>query len=220
MTLPRTAFNVLMLIGTLSAGFAQTPAPAAKPAAPIIPTVITSNEMEMWSTDTETRSVFKDNVVVTGNNLKITCDKLDVTATRLDDDKNKDATVGTLEKFKTLVATGNVHIVQGDREVTCGRAEVFPTEDKVVLTEKPVVIDSSGPYVATGTRIVLLRGERRLFGDNIRLQGPPIRDLGFDKEKPMQAPAPAPRLQGPPIRDLGFDKNKITPTPTKPARTP
>lgn len=192
MTLPRTAFNVLMLIGTLSAGFAQTPAPAAKPAAPIIPTVITSNEMEMWSTDTETRSVFKDNVVVTGNNLKITCDKLDVTATRLDDDKNKDATVGTLEKFKTLVATGNVHIVQGDREVTCGRAEVFPTEDKVVLTEKPVVIDSSGPYVATGTRIVLLRGERRLFGDNIRLQGPPIRDLGFDKNKTMQAPAALP----------------------------
>ena len=200
MTLPRTAFNVLMLIGTLSAGFAQTPAPAAKPAAPIIPTVITSNEMEMWSTDTETRSVFKDNVVVTGNNLKITCDKLDVTATRLDDDKNKDATVGTLEKFKTLVATGNVHIVQGDREVTCGRAEVFPTEDKVVLTEKPVVIDSSGPYVATGTRIVLLRGERRLFGDNIRLQGPPIRDLGFDKNKTMQAPS-------------------ALPTP-KPARTP
>jgi hypothetical protein len=39
---------------------------------------------------------------------------------------------------------------------------------------------------------VLLRGERRLFGDNIRLQGPPIRDLGFDKNKTMQAPAPAP----------------------------
>ncbi|HSI09193.1 MAG: LptA/OstA family protein [Rariglobus sp.] len=192
MTLPRLSIHALMLLGSLSAVFAQTPAPAAKPAATIVPTVITSTEMEMWSTDTETRSIFKENVVVTGNNLKITCDKLDVTATRLDDDKNKDATIGTLEKFKTLVATGNVHIVQGDREVTCGRAEVFPTEDKVVLTEKPVVIDSSGPYVATGTRIVLLRGERRLFGDNIRLQGPPIRDLGFDKNKTMQAPATLP----------------------------
>ncbi|WP_415663408.1 LptA/OstA family protein, partial [Rariglobus hedericola] len=165
----------------LATARAQTP-PAA-----IIPTVITSTKMEMWSTDTETRSVFQQNVVVTGNNIKITCDNLDVTATRLDDPKNKGATVGTLEKFKTLVATGNVHIVQGDREVTCGRAEVFPAEDRVVLTEKPVVIDSSGPYVATGTRIVLLRGERRLFGDNIKLQGPPIRDLGFDKNKPVQA---------------------------------
>jgi lipopolysaccharide export system protein LptA len=194
MTLPRTSLYALLLLGSLTAAFAQTPAPAAKPAAPIIPTVITSTEMEMWSTDTETRSIFKENVVVTGNNLKITCDKLDVTATRLDDAKNKDATIGTLEKFKSLIATGNVHIVQGDREVTCGRAEVFPAEDRIVLTEKPVVIDNTGPYVATGTRIVLLRGERRLFGDNIRLQGPPIRDQGPDKNKPMQAPAPLPKL--------------------------
>jgi lipopolysaccharide export system protein LptA len=188
MTLLRRLLPLAPLALLLATARAQTP-----PVAPIVPTVITSTTMEMWSTDTETRSVFEQNVVVSGNNLRITCDKLDVTATRLDDAKNKDATVGTLEKFKTLVATGNVHIVQGDREVTCGRAEVFPAEDRVVLTEKPVVIDSSGPYVATGTRIVLLRGERRLFGDNIKLQGPPIRDLGFDKNKTMQAPATLPR---------------------------
>ena len=54
-------------------------------------------------------------------------------------------------------------------------------------------IDNDGPYVATGDRIVLLRGERRIFGDNIRLQGPPIRDLGFEKDKPVQAPAALPR---------------------------
>lgn len=189
MTFPRPAPLLLALLAALAASsFAR----AAAPAAPIVPTVITSTKMEMWSTDTETRSIFEQDVVVTGNNLRITCDKLDVTATRLDEPDNKDATVGTLEKFKTLVATGNVRIVQGDREVTCGRAEVFPGEDRVVLTEKPVVIDNSGPYVATGTRIVLLRGERRLFGDNIRLQGPAIRDLGFDKDKTMQSPAPVP----------------------------
>ena len=151
--------------------------------------------MEMWSTDTETRSIFKENVTVTGNNLRLTCDKLDVTAVRLvgkDAQADKNSTLPTVEKFKTLVATGNVHIVQGDREVTCGKAEVFPGEDRVVLTEKPVVIDNDGPYVATGDRIVLLRGERRIFGDNIRLQGPPIRDLGFEKDKPVQAPAALP----------------------------
>lgn len=187
--------RLLLCLASLLALFAAASVRAAE--APPVPTVITSHKMEMWSTDTETRSVFQDNVVVTGTNIKITCDKLDVTATRLEDVKNKDATVGTLEKFKTLVATGNVHIVQGDREVTCGRAEVFPAEDRVVLTEKPVVIDNSGPYVATGTRIVLLRGERRLFGDNIKLQGPPIRDQGADKDKPMQPPAPLPRLPKP-----------------------
>lgn len=166
-----------------------------KPAAPV-PTVITSTSMEMWSTETETRSIFQENVTVTGNNLRLTCDKLDVTAVRLvgkDAQAEKNATLPSLEKFKTLVATGKVHIVQGDREVTCGRAEVFPGEDRIVLTEKPVVIDNVGPYVATGDRIVLLRGERRIFGENIRLQGPPIRDLGFEKEKPIQAPASLPR---------------------------
>jgi lipopolysaccharide export system protein LptA len=166
-----------------------------------VPTIITSTSMEMWSTDTETRSIFKENVTVTGNNLRITCDKLDVTAVRMigkDAQAEKNATLPSVEKFKTLVATGNVHIVQGEREVTCGRAEVFPGEDRVVLTEKPVVIDNDGPYVATGDRIVLLRGERRIFGDNIRLQGPPIRDLGFEKDKPMQAPASLPRPTGTP----------------------
>jgi lipopolysaccharide export system protein LptA len=184
------------LLALLAASLAQAAdtKPPVVPAAPIVPTVITSTKMEMWSTDTETRSIFQQNVVVTGNNLKITCDKLDVTATRLEDIKNKDAAVPNPEKFKTLIATGNVHIIQGDREVTCGRAEVFPAEDRVVLTEKPVVIDSAGPYVATGDRIVLLRGERRLFGDNIKLQGPPIRDLGFEKDKPVQAPVSLPRL--------------------------
>jgi lipopolysaccharide export system protein LptA len=164
-----------------------------KSAAASVPTVITSTSFEMWSTETETRSIFKENVIVTGNNLRLTCDKLDVTAVRMLGKDDKNATIPAVEKFKTLVATGNVHIVQGEREVTCGKAEVFPGEDRVVLTEKPVVIDNDGPYVATGDRIVLLRGERRIFGDNIRLQGPAIRDLGFDKDNPVQAPAPLPR---------------------------
>lgn len=185
-------FRVPTLLLSLLASSGLLTAADNKPAAPI-PTVITSTSMEMWSTETETRSIFKENVTVTGNNLRLTCDKLDVTAVRMIGKDDKNSTVPSVEKFKTLVATGNVHIVQGGREVTCGRAEVFPGEDRVVLTEKPVVIDNDGPYVATGDRIVLLRGERRIFGDNIRLQGPPIRDLGFEKDKPMQAPAALPR---------------------------
>lgn len=175
----------LLVIGLGSALFAETK-PNAITAVPLVPTVITSKTLEMWSTDTDTHSIFDQNVVVTGNNMRMTCDHLDVLAARLGD---KDAVVGKLDKFKTLVATGHVHIVQGDRDVTCGRAEVFPRENRIVLTENPVVIDSSGPYVAKGTRIILLRGERRLFGDNIEITGPPIKDLGFDKDKPMAPPA-------------------------------
>jgi len=186
----RLLLGSTLLATSLGSAFAaDAKNPPAAPAGPPTPTVITSKSLEMWSTDTDTHSIFDQNVIVTGNNMRITCDHLDVLAARLGD---KDATVGKLDKFKSLVATGNVHIVQGDRDVTCGRAEVFPRENRIVLTESPVVIDSSGPYVAKGTKIVLLRGERRLFGDNIEITGPPIKDLGFDKEKPMQAPVKAP----------------------------
>lgn len=182
--LPRTATFLMGAAASLLAGHALAVEPLPPP-----PTVIESTSLEMRSTDTETIAVFDQNVIVTANNLKITCDHLEVIATRIGD---LTATVAKLDQFKSLIAVGRVHIIQGDREVTCGRAEVFPAEEKIILTETPVVIDKSGPYVATGTKIVLLRGERRLFGDNIKLTGPALKDMGFDKDAPMKPPAPVP----------------------------
>ena len=46
----------------------------------------------------------------------------------------KDDTVGKQDRFKSLIAVGNVHIVQGEREATCARAEVRPREDRITLT--------------------------------------------------------------------------------------
>ena len=158
-------------------------------APPVTPTEITSQKLEMKSTDTETTAIFDGSVKLVGNNITITCDHLDVVATRLGD---KAAVLAKLDQFRSLVATGHVRILQGDREVTCGRAEIFPNENKLILTESPVVIDSSGPYIATGDRIILLRGERRIFGDNVKFTFPPLKDLGFDKDKPVQPPAPVP----------------------------
>lgn len=195
--MPRSLLRVAPLLALFAASLplsAQTPAKPARPSAPApaaaapVPTVITGDHFEMWSTDTETRAYWLNNVVVTGDNLRLTCDKLDVTAIRFDDDKAKDSAIPTVDKFKTLVATGHVHIVQGDREATSDRADVFPGEDRVVLTGNVVITDHSGPYVATGDRVVLLRGERRITGDNIRGTFPPIKDLGAEAGKPA-APA-------------------------------
>jgi lipopolysaccharide export system protein LptA len=159
--------------------------PAAVRAAEPPNTVIVSQALDMHSTDTETISAFTGNVVVTGNDLRITCDRLDVVSTRMGD---KTDTVGRQENFKSLVATGHVHIVQQDREASCGRAEVLPREDKVTLTENPVVIDHGNNTVATGEPIMLLRGERRVLGTNVHITLPPIKDLGFDKNTPPPAP--------------------------------
>lgn len=152
-------------------------------------TVIESEQFDWRSTDTETTSVFTGRVVVTGTNLKLTCDRLDIVAMRKAD---PGATIGKIEGFKSLVATGNVRIIQGDREAACGRAEVFPGDDKIILTGQPVVVDHSVNWTWTGDELEMLRNQRQIRGKNARFTGPPIKDLGVDKPKPTEAaPAPA-----------------------------
>ncbi|HEX2100724.1 MAG TPA: LptA/OstA family protein [Candidatus Synoicihabitans sp.] len=151
-------------------------------------TELRSDSLEMVSNEEESRALSVGNVVLTGTNLKIVCDRLEIIASRVGD---LDGAVPTLEKFKYLLATGNVRIVQGDREATCGRAEVFPREERVVLTEDPVLIDRSSDIVQRGTKIVLFRGEQRVSIENPVLSGPPIKDLGPDaRDEPAAPPAP------------------------------
>jgi lipopolysaccharide export system protein LptA len=158
---------------------------APAPATPPVPTVIESGSAEMVSTAKETTFTFRNGVTVTATNMKLTCDHLEVVALRSGDPA---ATFGKQEDFKSLVAVGGVRIVQSDREATCERAEVFPGEDKVVLTGNPVVRSMDGQYQATGPKMVLHRGERRAqiigeAGERPRISLPPLKDLGYEKEK-------------------------------------
>lgn len=162
-----------------------------------VPTVIQSDGPgEMVSTETETTFTFRDNVVVTGTNLRLSCDLLVVVARRTGDPA---ATLGRQEDFKSLVATGNVRIVQEDREALCGRAEVLPGEDKVILKDKPRVRMLDGSYEASGPEMLLERGQRRAVilgtpAEPTRILLPPIKDLGYDTPgaKKSDGPGPAP----------------------------
>ena len=82
---------------------------------------------------------------------------------------DKTSTLPALDKFKYMLATGHVVITQADREATCGRAEVLPHEDKVVLTENPVLIDRATDWTSAGEKITLLRGERRVRTSDVRV---------------------------------------------------
>jgi lipopolysaccharide export system protein LptA len=186
MNLPRSALLLLVL----AAG------PAPIPAQDLQPTVIDSEQMDMRSTDTQTTFLFTRNVVVTGTNLRLTCDRLEVITTRKGDPT---ATIGKLGRFKSLIAEGDVHIVQSDREAACGRAEVLPDDDKIILTDHPVVKDLGNGATATGPKMVLYRGERRAVIEGgeaapSRIVLPAIKDLGFNPEpKPATPPAEAPQ---------------------------
>jgi len=161
-------------------------------------TVIESEQLDMRSTDTETTSVLTGKVVLTGTNLRLTCDRLEIVALRSGDPK---ATIGKVDSFKSLVATGNVRIIQGDREAACGRAEVLPGSDKITLTGSPVVVDHAINWRWTGDELEMLRGERQIRGKNARFTGPPIKDLGIDKLKtpPPATEAPAPAATAPEV---------------------
>ena len=89
-------------------------------------------------------------------------------------------------------------IVQGDRAATCGRAEVFPREDKIELTEKPVVIDRGIDWRGAGRKITMFRGERRVVIEGSEFEGPEIRDLGFDPKQPAAPSGAAPAGSTPP----------------------
>lgn len=149
-------------------------------------TVIECEQFDWRSSDTETTSVFSGRVVATATNLRLVCDRLEVVALRKGDPT---ATIGKLETFKSMIATGNVRIIQGDREAACGRAEVLPGDNKIILTGQPVVVDHSVNWTWTGDELEMLRGERQIRGKNARFTGPPIKDLGVDKDKKAD-PAP------------------------------
>jgi lipopolysaccharide export system protein LptA len=176
---------VLLPRGSCAEDPAAAKSTAPAPAVPPVPTVIESGSAEMVSTAKETTFTFRNGVTVTATNMKLTCDHLEVVALRSGDPS---ATFGKQEDFKSLVAVGGVRIVQSDREATCERAEVFPGEDKVVLTGNPVVRSMDGQYQATGPKMVLHRGERRAQiigepGERPRISLPPLKDLGYEKEK-------------------------------------
>lgn len=189
--------SLLLFFALLPVGFIR----AAEPV-PAETIVECAGIFDTVSSETEITSTFRDKVVVTGTNLKLTCDFLTVVALRKD---NTTAALGKYGYFKSLVATGHVRIVQGDREAACGRAEIFPGEDKIILSEKvdgarPHVRSLDDEYHAEGYRLILYRGQRRAViepdpasGQGTRITLPALKDLGYDKEKQSPPAEPAPK---------------------------
>lgn len=156
-------------------------------------TTLDCDHAEMWSVGDETRGICTGSVTLVGTDLKIVCDRLEFTAQGVGD---KTATLPSLDKFKYMLATGHVIIVQSEREATCGRAEVLPREDKVVLTENPVLIDHGTDWTSAGEKITLLRGERRVIVDKSRVTGPALKNLSYDAA-PSTMPADGAAKPGP-----------------------
>ncbi len=122
---------------------AETPPPGA--------TVITSDELH---SDQSTHiSIFTGNVVVLGNNFRMTCQEMTVYFTNDN-------------KVDKLVATGDVIITQPDRVTHCGHAEYFHDDDKFVLTDQPVILDHKNKI--SGPEIIIFRTTQKMIVDKGR----------------------------------------------------
>ena len=76
-----------------------------------------------------------------------------------------------------------MRILQHDREAVCGLAEVLPDEDKIVLSDNPVIVFHNNGTRQAGDTITLFRGSREVKITNMRATLPPLKDLGFDPDK-------------------------------------
>jgi lipopolysaccharide transport protein LptA len=175
---------VLLPFPVIGAG----PPPKPLPAADSTPTVIDSDRLEMVTLEEETHFVFSDNVIVTATNMTVRCDRLEVFAGRHANAAEGEQT-NELGRIQRIFAIGNVRIEQEGRQATSGRAEVFPQEGMIVLTENPVIEDSQGRV--SGERIVLYQGESRAVVESgatqpARVFLPTLPDLGADPRRPTR----------------------------------
>jgi lipopolysaccharide export system protein LptA len=141
---------------------------------------------------------FSGHVKVQSKDLLVHCDTLEVIAEPKGETETPQGStmstpaVGTIEK---IIAAGHVEITQGIRQAKAGRAEIFSKENRIVLSDNPIVIDTEGTI--EGFRIILFQDAEGV--QRVSVEGDPT------------TPAERPRIVLPSMPDIGSIKNKDKP---------
>jgi lipopolysaccharide export system protein LptA len=158
-------------------------------------TITSAGKAETVTQGTVTTITFHDQVVVIDNGLRLTSDFLQVV---VDSRGNNPGAPDQAASFKSMLATGNVHIYRGTDIATCGRAEISPNEDKIVLSEKPFLRrtdeNASEDPGEHGT-IIYYRGQQNAVvlpapGEHNTVVLPAMKNLGLGIGDEPAAPAP------------------------------
>jgi lipopolysaccharide transport protein LptA len=164
---------VLLMAWTASPAQTTDDATSDTPPPPPGATVITSDELH--SDQQSHVSIFTGNVVVVGNQFRMTCQEMTVNFT-------KD------NKVDTIVATGDVIINQPDRVTHCGRADYFRDEDKFVLTDQPIIHDHDNTI--SGPKIIIYRTSQKM-----EIEGRSTTVIGKDSLGATPTPQPSTTTQ-------------------------
>lgn len=156
-------------------------------------TIVKADRLEASNSGVEGHYVFIGNVRITGTNLEITCDRLEIFSVSQPGDKPA-GPVSDAGNIRRMLATGHVAIAQEGRKATCGVAEVLPHEDRIILTEEPVITDIATGVTMKGTRMTVNK-ERDAVIENPEVVGPALPNLGFPgatDAAPPPEPQPSP----------------------------
>ncbi len=172
---------------------AQTPppAPTTTTTTALQKTTVTSDRLEAHNTGADGHYVFVGHVHIIGTNLEIFCDRLEI-FTENKEGTDKDSALTESGVVRRVLATGSVSISQQGRKATCGTVEILPLEDRIILTDNPIVSDIAMGVTMKGTRMTYHRNERDIEVENPEVVGPALPNLGFPTPPAGGAPAPAP----------------------------
>jgi len=193
--LTRAISRLALASGLLAGALAfSPPARAQVPAVEPQKTIVKADRLEATNSGVEGHYVFIGNVRITGTNLEITCDRLEifsVSAPGKDAKTEEKGAFSDAGNIRRMLATGHVSIAQEGRTATCGVAEVLPHEDRIILTEDPVITDIATGVTMKGTRMTVNK-EREAQIENPEVVGPALPNLGFPGANDANAPAATP----------------------------
>ncbi len=187
--------------------------PTAKPSQPVI---IVSDKLEIHQEPRLNRFLFSGNILVTDGNCQTKCDALEVLADRSGPAKPAASApppvntsgrtpeglgVGHIEH---IVASNHVVTTQGYLEARGDTAELFPGDQRVVLSGSPQVRESSSDALLEGGQIVWWRDREEVDVEpipdllngpgRVRVTLPPLTSYQESTDHPPSASEGAPRL--------------------------
>jgi len=166
---------VRSLLAVLLAGLAFAPANAqegylAEVKSSEQPIEITAKQTIVKTVAGGTETIFEGNVKVQQGDLTLTCDRLSLVYNQKDDNKSHESRLKRLpkqlkeaSKIKSITASGNVKLAQGDRTALADKALFDNAKRTITLTGGPPRLWQGRDTVVADTIIIYLDEKRSEF---------------------------------------------------------
>lgn len=118
------------------------------------PITVKSDTLSLNRSEDQDVFHFTGNVHVLSTDMEATCDTMEIFSERQAGPQT--TSFGNIE---LIIAQGSVIIQKPDQTVKAGRAEIIPSEEKMVLCDNPSIINKDG--IIEGFRITLFQNDQK-----------------------------------------------------------